>query len=76
MYRKCKNRVISVPGIVIKDYEGGLISFKPSVTINDLIEDEEYYTTTDCVTSIDKNQYDNLINQFNKRKNKKKSLLN
>ena len=74
-YHKCKNRIISVPGIVIKDYEGGLISFKPSVTIYDLIENEEYFTTTECVTSIDENQYDNLIKQFNKRKNKKEVVF-
>ena len=34
---KYKNSVISVPCITIKDYEGGLISFKPNVTIYDLI---------------------------------------
>ena len=69
-FRKCKNRVLSVPGVVTKDYNDGLISLKPSVAIYDLIMNKEYFTTTDCSSSIDKKQYDNLMNTFKKRKNK------
>ena len=74
--KKCKNRVLSVPGIVLKDYGGGLINFTPSVTVYDLVANREYFTTSECITSIDKTQYDNLLAQFKKRKHKKEVSFN
>ena len=44
--------------------------------IYDLEKDNEYYTTSDCLTIIDKKQYDMLIDQFNKRKNKDETKFN
>ena len=74
--RKYKNRVLSIPEIVLKDYDGGLIHFTPSVTIYDLLANREYFTTSDCITQIDKIQYDNLLEQFKKRKHKKEVSFN
>ena len=74
--RKCKNRVLSIPAIVSEDYDGGLISFYPSVTIYDLITNKEYFTTPECITSIDKSQYDELIKKFKNRKNKTEISFN
>ena len=69
-HKKCKNRVISIPAIVIKDYTGGLIGLKPSVDIYNLDSNKEYFTTPDCLTVIDKKQHDILLQQFVKRANK------
>ena len=47
--KKNKNLILSIPSTVIKDYEVSLICLKPSINLLDLIEDNEYYTTSDLI---------------------------
>lgn len=67
-HKKCKNRILYIPAIVIKDYERGLISLQPSVDIYDFIRSEEYFANPDCLTVIDKKQHELLKGGLIKKK--------
>lgn len=65
-HKKCKNGVLSIPAIVIKYYEGGLFSLRPSVDIYDFVISEEYFEVPECLTVLYRKQYVSFCNNLKK----------
>ena len=65
-FRKNKNKIISIPATVIKDFDCGLLYVNIDASYYEFKENEEYYVDSSLVVVLNNNQWNVIVNLCNK----------